>query len=102
MRLTDAPNKILGKKLNEDRDSIKGIIYLSESESDISFKQPDKMKEVMVSSKVSGDSKGFSVNFYSFFTTSFYNSILSIPLLAIVVGLFRLFRQVHCFIINTI
>jgi len=77
MRLTDAPNKILGKKIDEERDSIKGIIYLSESESDISFMQPDKMKEVMVSSKVSGDSKGFSVNFYSFFTTSFYNNLVN-------------------------
>ena len=77
MRLTDAPNKILGKKLDEERDSIKGIIYLSESESDISFKQPDKMKEVMVSSKVSGDSKGFSVNFYTFFTTSFYENLVN-------------------------
>ncbi len=77
MRMTDAPNKILGQKLDEDRDSIRGIIYLSESESDISFMKPDKMKEVMVSSKVSGDSKGFSFNFYTFFTTNFYNNLIN-------------------------
>lgn len=39
-----------------------GVIYLSESESNYYFKKPDKEKEVMYSSRVSGDAAGFSYN----------------------------------------
>jgi hypothetical protein len=44
----------------------KGILYLSESESKVYFKEPDKTKEIMVSSKVSGDDRGFSFNRFGF------------------------------------
>ena len=44
----------------------KGILYLSESESKVYFKAPDKTKEIMVSSKVSGDDRGFSFNRFGF------------------------------------
>jgi len=40
----------------------KGILYLSESESKVYFQRPNKRKEQMISSKVSGDSRGFSFN----------------------------------------
>lgn len=46
--------KILGMEVNfgEFVDSVSGIIYLSESVSKYSFKKPDDVKEVMVSSRV--------------------------------------------------
>ena len=60
-RLTDTPAKILGLvKIGPD---IKpGIFYLSESLSDISFTQPNVVKERMISSRISGDSRGISFN----------------------------------------
>lgn len=60
-RLTDVPGKILGLvKIGPD---IKpGIFYLSESVSEMSFRQPNVVQERMISSRVSGDSKGISFN----------------------------------------
>ena len=79
-RLTNAPEKLFGNTLLDKIDSLGGIFYLSEAESRISFEQPDKVREVMVSSKVSGDNKGFSFNFYSFFILSFYQNLITPPL----------------------
>lgn len=39
-----------------------GVIYLSESESNYYFKKPNLHKEIMFSSRVSGQTKGFSFN----------------------------------------
>ncbi len=78
-RLTDAPDKMFGDSLNTAADSILGIMYLSESESIISFEQPDKFKEEMISVKVSGNDQGFGFNFISFFMVNFYNNKLIIP-----------------------
>jgi hypothetical protein len=39
-----------------------GFLYLSESESEISVQRPDQRKEVMIASRVSGNSRGFSFN----------------------------------------
>ncbi len=79
-RLTNAPEKLFGNTILDKGDSLGGIFYLSEAESKISFEQPDKVREVMVSSKVSGDNKGFSFNFYSFFILSFYKNLITPPL----------------------
>ncbi|MCX6251105.1 MAG: DUF5686 and carboxypeptidase regulatory-like domain-containing protein [Bacteroidetes bacterium] len=79
-RITNAPAKIFGNTILEKGDSLGGIFYLSEAESRISFQHPDKIKEVMVSSKVSGDNQGFSFNFYSFFMLSFYKNLIVSPL----------------------
>ena len=79
-RLTNAPEKLFGNTILDKGDSLGGIFYLSEAESQISFKQPDKVREVMVSSKVSGDNQGFSFNFYSFFILSFYKNLITSPL----------------------
>lgn len=57
-RLDTVPNKILGIKLTLDT----GIVYLSESISELKFMQPNKINERMISSKVSGDNQGFSWN----------------------------------------
>jgi hypothetical protein len=79
-RLTNAPEKLFGNTILDKGDSLGGIFYLSEAESQISFEQPDKVREVMVSSKVSGDNQGFSFNFYSFFILSFYKNLVVSPL----------------------
>ena len=66
IRLKDLPKTIMGQKLDmfdEVLDSTRsGIIYLSETVSKITFQKPDKMKEVIVASKVSGNDNGFSFN----------------------------------------
>lgn len=66
IRLKDAPKSILGQKFeffDEVLDSTRsGIIYLSETVSKITFQKPDKMKEVIIASKVSGNDNGFSFN----------------------------------------
>ena len=65
-RVKDLPKKILGQKIDMFDDIIdstrSGILYLSETVSKISFQKPDKMKEVIVASKVSGNDNGFSFN----------------------------------------
>ncbi len=66
VRLTSAPDVIFGQKignlegvLDEDRS---GILYLSESQSEYYFQAKDFTKEIMISSKVSGNDNGFSFN----------------------------------------
>lgn len=64
-RLTSAPDKIFGFEVNFDGtldSNNAGIVYLSESISELSLMKPEKVKEVMISSKVSGDSRTFSWN----------------------------------------
>lgn len=59
-RLTTVPKRVALIKVPEN---IKpGIIYLSESVSELFFTAPDKINERMISSKVSGASKAFSFN----------------------------------------
>lgn len=57
-RLDKKPNRVLGITVDVDT----GIVYLSESISKLKFQQPDKVSEVMVSSKVSGNNSAFSYN----------------------------------------
>lgn len=52
-----------------------GIVYLSESESKYTFQQPDKVHEVMISSKVSGRNRAFSFNRASDLEVNFYNNM---------------------------
>lgn len=80
--LDKIPNKIMGKKLFKDsteRAEALGIQYLSESESDLYFKAPNTLQEKMISSRVSGDSQGFSMNYVSYFLMSFYKNRIEIP-----------------------
>jgi len=66
IKLLDAPTKMLGVEVGDmggQLDSSRqGIVYLSESEAILNFQQPDEYKEIMISSKVSGDDNGFSFN----------------------------------------
>ncbi|MCB0518257.1 MAG: carboxypeptidase-like regulatory domain-containing protein [Lewinellaceae bacterium] len=66
VKILDAPKKLLGQDVGDLDGNLdttrQGIVYLSESISKLYFKQPDKYKEVMMSSKVSGNNQGFSFN----------------------------------------
>jgi len=65
-KIKNAPKKILGQKLGDlggGLDSTRsGIIYLSETFSRISHQKPNKFKEHIVASKVSGSDNGVSFN----------------------------------------
>ena len=66
VKILEAPQKVLGQDVGDMDGSLdtnrQGIVYLSESVSKLYFMQPDRFKEVMSSSKVSGDNNGFSFN----------------------------------------
>lgn len=57
-RLDKRPDRILGMTITVDT----GIVYLSESISKLKFEQPNRINEVMISSKVSGNNNAFSYN----------------------------------------
>lgn len=77
-RLDSIPKRILGFKADDLGldSSMLGIIYLSESESEYNFKQPDRVREIMISSKVSGDNQAFSWNQASDFDFNFYRNLI--------------------------
>ena len=64
IKIENAPKSILGKTIpwqGLDKNG-NGILYLSESVARYYYMAPDKDKEVMISSKVSGNNMGFSWN----------------------------------------
>ncbi len=74
-RLTKVPKRVMLIKVPED---IKpGIIYLSESLSDLQFQAPDKVKEKLISSKVSGDNRAFSFNRAGAIKFSLYEPLIN-------------------------
>jgi len=78
-KLVGAPKKFFGfdvQKTLELDTNRKGILYLSESQSTFSFKRPNKVKELMVSSKVSGNNNAFSYNKASDMIINFYDNLL--------------------------
>lgn len=81
-RLINMPEKF--KKLikitsGEKFDStLLGVIYLSESESNYYYKKPNYQKEVMFSSRVSGDNKAFSFNQLSQMQFNFNQNLINI------------------------
>lgn len=78
LRSRGMPDKLFGKKIDkadmskEGIDSAgKGILFLSESQTRVSFKQPDKIKYEVVSSRESGGGYGLSFPFFiNFYTTN--------------------------------
>ena len=79
-RVKNLPKTILGQKLDffdEMIDSTRsGILYLSETVSKITFQKPDKMKETIIASKVSGNDNGFSFNNAADVNFDFYENYL--------------------------
>jgi len=69
------PKRILGQSLDvSGLDATRsGIIYLSESVSEYHFKWPDKSKERVIASKVSGNSQGFTWNNATSLNFNFYD-----------------------------
>jgi hypothetical protein len=76
MRMRAVPDKVFGQKVDkkemekEGFDSLgKGILFLSESLTNVSYKVPDKIKYRVISSRVSGGGFGISfpifINFYT-------------------------------------
>ena len=78
-RIKDAPEKFLGQTMGDfggGLDSTRsGIIYLSETVSDIKFqKKPKKFKENIIASKVSGRDNGISFNRAEDANINFYDN----------------------------
>ena len=81
-RVEDLPEKILGQEVGDldgQLDSTRtGIIYLSETISEIAFQKPDDFKEKIIASKVSGNDNGFSFNSAQDANFSFYENTTDI------------------------
>ncbi|MBK6930718.1 MAG: carboxypeptidase-like regulatory domain-containing protein [Saprospirales bacterium] len=82
-KLLDAPKKILGQEVGDIGgilDSNRtGVLYLSESVSRLYVQtKPQRSKEVMVSSKVSGNANGFSLNRATLTDFSLYHERINI------------------------
>ena len=79
-KIKDAPKAIMGQKFDyfdEVLDSTRsGILYLSETISKIAFQKPDKLKETIVASKVSGNNNGFSFNNAASANFDFYENYI--------------------------
>jgi hypothetical protein len=80
-KMLAAPKKFLGRDINQIARELgldsnrRGIIYLSESESKLSFMQPNQYHEEMISSKVSGSNRAFSFNRASDLDVNFYQNL---------------------------
>lgn len=72
--LDKAPKRIFGFNVPVDT----GIVYLSESVSELSFAQPDRYRERMISSKVSGHNNAFSFNMASEMMINFYENLIQV------------------------
>ncbi len=83
-RVKSFPKKFMGFDVNAEGaiDPKTGIFYLSESVSKFYFKQPDKIYEKMISSKVSGDSRAFSFNRAGDLILNFYQNIVKVQVIA--------------------
>lgn len=79
-RLTKYPKKLFGQEIQLDAfiDTATGIVYLSESVALLEFEKPDKTKETMLSSKVSGNNRSFSFNQASEMPVNIYDNIIQI------------------------
>lgn len=77
-RMKDWPKKVLGQEVQIGNliDTTTGIIYFSESVSEFHFQNPDNIREVMISSKVSGSNRAFSFNRAGDLLVNFYENSL--------------------------
>jgi len=82
-KVKDLPKKILGQKvdLGDDMSSNldstgTGILYLSETVSKVYFEKPNKLKEKIIASRISGNNKGYSYNTATLSYYDFYDNTL--------------------------
>lgn len=76
-RLNSFPERIFGMKLSLDSSDL-GIVYLSESVSQFNLRKPKDIREVMISSKVSGRNNAFSYNQATDILIDFYESLINV------------------------
>ena len=81
-KVKDAPEKILGQEIGDFEGSLdstrSGIIYLSETISQIAYQRPNNFSEKITASKVSGNDNGFSFNTAIDANFSFYENTLAL------------------------
>src|SRR5690606_6283629 len=81
-RMEDVPNKLLGVEVGDLEGALdttrSGIVYLSETVSKIAYQRPNKFKEHIVASKVSGNDNGFSFNSAEEAEFNFYENTLEV------------------------
>ncbi|MFV8224607.1 DUF5686 and carboxypeptidase regulatory-like domain-containing protein [Christiangramia aquimixticola] len=81
-RIKNAPEKFLGQEIGDlggGLDSTRsGIVYLSETISNIALQKPDDFKEHIIASKVSGNDNGFSLNSAQEAYFSFYENTVEV------------------------
>ena len=79
-KLLDAPDKIFGKPINWSEIGLDtsgtGTIYLSETLSDLYVEPPNDFREVLLSSKISGDNQGVSFNRAQMLNINFYENLV--------------------------
>ncbi|PBI89636.1 hypothetical protein BSF41_21730 [Flavobacterium sp. ACN2] len=83
LKVKDLPKKILGKKVELGSDmganldsTGTGILYLSETISKVSLEKPNKFKENILASKISGNNRGYSYNTAALSNYDFYDNAL--------------------------
>ena len=83
-RIKDFPKKMVklinamnsgGEKIDS---TLLGVVYLSESETKYHYRKPNDEKEIMYSSRVSGDNKAFSFNQVSDMKFSVYENLITL------------------------
>lgn len=67
--------KMADKDIKDSSDLL-GVVYLSESQSEFNYKDKNNIKEIMLSSKVSGSSRAFSFNQYRYLNYNFYENLI--------------------------
>jgi hypothetical protein len=67
--------KMADKDIKDSTDLL-GVIYLSESQSEYNYRDDENIKEIMLSSKVSGSSRAFSFNQYRYLSYNFYKNMI--------------------------
>lgn len=83
-RLKDFPKKMakllnnISVNDNKIDSTLLGVVYLSESETKYHFRKPADEKEIMYSSKVSGDNKAFSFNQVSDMKFNLYENLITL------------------------
>lgn len=84
-KLVNAPKTFLGKDIKKELEldsNGRGILYLSESQSQLNFQLPDGIKEIMISSHSTGKEGGFPISKASDLSTNFYQNYINWPTLS--------------------
>ena len=81
LKLKNLPKRIMGQKIDLDEETASsldstgsGTVYLSETISKLKYQKPNDLKEIIIASKVAGNSNGFSYNTARNTYFNFYNN----------------------------